>query len=445
MDKNNIALCLDGYAKSDSVRLHMPGHKGRGDNCLQQVFARDITELSFSDNLSNASGVIKQAQEDIAFLTGAKASYILTGGSTLGVLSMVYAVKNRGSKMLVPRSSHKSVFNALELCGITPVILTEDLVNGLPTNYYLNEELFESADNQLIGALITSPDYFGRAFDLAKFANKLKKSGKLLLVDGAHGGHFAFDNKELYAGAYADIWVDGAHKTLHTLTQGAVLNLNDLSLKEGVERALDIFSTSSPSYPIMASVESGYKSFNQHKNKNLAEFNLAKNYLQQQIELLGYKVLKTDDSLKLTIDFNNLANGILAGEILESDNIFAELVSERYILFMFSYHFNLSDAKRVINSLKKVNKQKCGYKTPSFYLPNKKMEYGIARKQPTERVNIANALGRICAQNAGVFPPCYPVILAGEVFDNQVIQRLLVKNTFGVSGGVTVVKEKKDD
>ena len=249
MKKRYIANCLQQYKKSSPLRLHMPGHKGERRLGFGNCYSYDVTELSFSDNLAEPTSVIKRAEEDIAKLCGAKKSYLLTGGSTLGVLASVYAVKHLGKKLIVPKGSHKSVFNALQLLNIEPVFLSEKSENGLITvKEFENEELLESADNDIIGALITSPDYFGRSANLKKISDALHKNGKVLIVDGAHGGHFAKFNKECYAGKYADLWVDGEHKTLNTLTQGAVLNLNNLELQEGLERALDIFSTSSPSY-----------------------------------------------------------------------------------------------------------------------------------------------------------------------------------------------------
>lgn len=443
MKKERIANCLLNYARSGAVRVHMPGHKGEGEGLLQSVYAYDITELSFSDNLSSPTGVILKAEEDISLICSSNRSRILTGGSTLGVLAMIYAVKNRGKKMLVQRTSHKSVFNALELLGIEPVILNEKTKNGLILPEFENEELFESSDSELIGALLTSPDYFGRALNLKSIKQKLEKNNKLLLVDGAHGGHFVYENKELYAGNYAHIWVDGAHKTYQTLTQGAILNINDLSLLSVVEEGLNIFSTSSPSYLIMASVESGIKNFPLHKRKNARSFNKAKQILQNGIKDCGFDLLPCDDNLKVTLDLCGLANGLRVGRQLEKAGVFAELVSENYILFMLSYSFNEESALKIIQVLKCVKLAKNSKKKTEYLLPTRKLSYKNAKAQESEWVNLKDACGRICALNAGVFPPCYPIITAGEVFDNSVIDALLVKNTFGKENNkVKVIKEK---
>lgn len=439
MKKEYIADCLARYAKENGVRAHMPGHKGNGEGILNSVYKYDITELSFSDNLANPEGVIMLAEKDIATLCGAKRSRILTGGSTLGVLSALYAVKNKGSKIIIQRGSHKSVFNALELFGIEPIFLNEKMQNGLFTGEFLNDELFDISDNSVIGALLTSPDYFGRALDLKNISKRLKVNDKLLLVDGAHGAHFAFEKSELYAGRYADVWVDGAHKTLSTLTQGAILHVNNEELLEGVNEALGIFSTSSPSYLVMASVESGVKRYLQKKDKNQESFLKAKQKLIDGAIKLGYEILPTDDPLKVTI----LCKGFGAelGNLLESAKIFAELVSDNAILFMLAHSFNEDDALRIVNVLKSASLE-AKQSVNNQLLPVKVLDYVTARKKERESVLLKDAIGRVCAENAGLFPPCYPVIIAGEIYSNEVINALSGKNTFGVDNGfVKVVKE----
>lgn len=433
MKKEYISGCLKGYAKSDAVRLHMPGHKGKGAGILKKAYALDITELSFSDNLACPSGVIAKAEKDIAKLLGAKRSRILTGGSTLGIFAMVHAVKERGSKLLVQRTAHKSIFNALELLGIEPVILNDNFSqDGIGCSTFENDYLFDLNDSDLIGALLTSPDYFGRALNLKQIKNRLNKNGKLLLIDGAHGGHFAFENRQIYAGSYADIWVDGAHKTFQTLTQGAILNVNNPSLIEGIEEGLSVFSTTSPSYLIMASVESGVKRYCDLKEKNYKEFTLAKQKLTEGIVDLGLSVLPCDDILKLTLCLNGKADGNKIGELLEENGIYAELACKNHILFMLSFAFSLTDAERIIEALKKAEYKQAINNNVAFPSLSRAMDYNLARKAKTEEIPLTKASGRICACNAGVFPPCYPVILAGEVFDNNAIELLSAPNTFGV-------------
>ena len=110
----HIYQMLRKAAHRPHLSFHTPGHK---------VGRWDITELSFSDNLSCPRGCIAEAEKDIADIIGAKKSFILTDGSTSGVLSMLYAARAVGVKRIAASEcSHKSLFNACALLGLTPLL-----------------------------------------------------------------------------------------------------------------------------------------------------------------------------------------------------------------------------------------------------------------------------------------------------------------------------------
>ena len=114
------------------VSFHTPGHKGGGAlSSVLRVCADDVTELSYTDDLSDPTGAILQAQSDLAMIVGAKRAYITTDGSTSGILAMMYAVKDRGGKIIVPRNSHKSVWNACRLFHLEPVIVQGEERDGV--------------------------------------------------------------------------------------------------------------------------------------------------------------------------------------------------------------------------------------------------------------------------------------------------------------------------
>ena len=211
---------LSAHAHGKHISFHTPGHKRKG---------WDITELAYSDNLSCPQGCILDAERDIAKILGADKSFILTDGSTSGVFSMLHAAVALGVKRVaVCEASHKSVFNACAVLGITPLVYpqkTKAKIPYSPTMYALNREFFEifSAADAL---LFTSPDYYGNIADLSEIRRYCDEHKKLLLIDGAHGGHLHFE-RGVYAGGYADMWVDGVHKSLPAFTQGAVVSARD--------------------------------------------------------------------------------------------------------------------------------------------------------------------------------------------------------------------------
>ena len=428
---------LNNYAESESSRYHMPGHKGKGDGILSSVYPYDITELSFSDNLAEPCGVIDLAEKDIAALIGAGKARILTGGSTLGVLTTVYAAakffKGKRNKILLPESSHKSVYNAIKILGLEPVFINEKIVDGLPL--FNVEDIAELCDNGAIGLFLTSPDYFGRCVDL-EYAKKItQKNGCFFMVDGAHGAHMAFTDKKHYAGTYADIWVESAHKTLKTLTQGALLGINDLRLSYFAEDGLSIFSTSSPNYLIMSSVEDGYKSFAEIPESVFENCKKAKSVFAERL-CKDYSVINSDDFLKLCIDLKGKTDGATAGKLLEENGIFAELACGRFLIFMISPYFNEEQAIKLVTALNNLpvnGETDC--ECFSVLAPERKMSYTAAADSCAEWVDLKAANGRISAGEVGLFPPCFPLITAGEMFDNELIARLLTGNTFGIKDG----------
>ena len=166
------------------------------------ICSRDVTELSYTDDLSGPTGPIAAAQSDIAMICGAKRAYITTDGSTSGILAMMYAVGGRGGKIIVPRNSHKSVWNACKLLHIEPVIVQGEERDGvmLPPDASLVASL-AARDPDIIGMIAVSPDYYGNIAPLEKYAEAMHACGRVLLVDGAHGAHLAFEGEGAgYAG-----------------------------------------------------------------------------------------------------------------------------------------------------------------------------------------------------------------------------------------------------
>ena len=441
--------CIYTALKRHSKALkffHMPGHKGSGE--FKSKFkdsALDVTELSYTDNLHSPDGVIDKAQRDIAKIFGAKKSYITTDGSSSGVLALVYCASRRGNKLVVFRNSHQSVWNACKLFGVEPLIVQGEEKEGvlLPPDCETIEKLI-SNDPNIAGVLATSPDYYGNISPLAGYREVTKKYNRLLLVDEAHGAHLAYGHSG-YAGLYADLWVDGAHKTLPTLTQGAIVSVNNEDLIPVLEEALTIFRTTSPSFPIMASVEYGVK-FIANKPKTLSD---ARSAVEKfKAEAVGYTFYNNEDWTKLLIDFKPLGiSPELALKQLEKKGIYAEFADGRYILFYLSPQVGEKDLQNLKKNLDAVllNKKLKGTYRERPEIPESERSYSFqyALKRQSEWVDLENAVGRLCAQNAGFAPPCIPLVVTGEMITGATVKALSqTKNTFGIKNGQICVVKK---
>ncbi|MDE5943255.1 MAG: aminotransferase class I/II-fold pyridoxal phosphate-dependent enzyme [Clostridia bacterium] len=428
--------------------FHIPGHKDRGEfKKLFPVSALDVTELPYSDNLHNPDEVIAAAQRDIAEILGAGASFITTDGSSSGVYAMLYAAAQRGNKIIVLRNSHQSVWTGCRLLGLEPLIVQGEEVEGILTFPDLGViEGLIAADTKIAGVLVTSPDYYGNIAPLEQLSAITKNYNRLLLVDEAHGAHLAFGDKKGYAGLYADAWVDGAHKTLPTLTQGAILNVNNSEIYSFIEEGINMFRTTSPSYPIMASVEYGVK----YLANNPAKVQTARLAVETFVKECegNLPVVVKDDWTKLLIDFKPLGiSAETALNLLEKKGTYAELCDGRYILFYLSPMVDLNELRDLKKKLIPIteNKKLAGTFKDKPAIPSADRSYSFlyALKKPCELVDLEDAVGRMCAKNAGVNPPCIPVIVAGEMISVAAVKTLMAaKHTFGMHEGKVFVVKK---
>lgn len=397
---------LKANGKKKHISFHTPGHKKKG---------WDITELSYSDNLASPNGCIKQAEEDIARILGAYKSYILTDGSTAGVHAMLYALKKLGKKTIaITQNCHLSLYTGAELLGLTILPLT-------PTKENLEE----------VDALfITSPDYYGNIPDLKELKNLCKETNTLFLIDGAHGGHLHY-SKTLYAGTHADMWVDGVHKSLPALTQGAIVSAKEEALARVLKEGVTAFQTTSPSYLIMASVEYAVK---YPENKKLVQ-------TVQTLFEKDTRVALQRDWTKLCVFFGK--NAFDAENFFIDKGIYPEFCDGENVLFYLSPATKISELKRLKKALDKAFiKYPCVKKETDCQIPAPSL---FLRGVETEWVELEKSIGKICAVSCGLFPPCTPLIHAGEVIEESKIATLKkAKNAFGVKeGAICIVKEAR--
>ncbi len=446
-----ICEALKKYRRLHAARFHMPGHKAdRRHFPFFKDAAYDITELSFADCLEEPDGLIAAAESDVAELLGAKRSFFLTDGSSCGIWAMLYAVSRRGGKLAVARGAHKSVYNACGVLGIEPCLLRGNELNGipLPPTAAEIEDVFKK-EKDVCAVLVTSPDYYGNISDYVAIRRICDGYGKLFLADGAHGAYLRFDPDEAhsYVGGYADAWVDGAHKTLPTLTQGAVLNVNREDLLADIREGAGLFRTTSPSYPIMASIEYGVK-YLAEKGAALTdplkrEFSLMKMRLKRR----GVRFYEGGGALRFAVDFGGMGiSPYLAEEQLERRRVYPEMNDGRYILFYLSpltRPAQLLRLERVIRRIARMRPLKETYEPkPEAVSGVKKFSYLTALTFRKESVPLSESVGRVAARNAGVAPPCVPVVVAGEQITERAAELLQeAKHTFGIADGkIEVIK-----
>ena len=257
--------------------LHMPGHKrGVGEyrfgNLLSEKlpYSIDVTEVEDTDDLHNAQGYIKDAMDRTAMMYGVSRTWYMVNGSTCGNLVAVSAAAGIGDEIIVARNCHKSVFHAIELKNMKAHYVWPQLVRGREIAGSMAPVSIKEALEKFPGSkavVITSPTYEGVLSDVKSIAAICHSYGVPLIVDEAHGAHlgikfsggcamdYGFPDSAVHCGA--DVVVQSAHKTLPSLTQTAWIHQTSEQyiMASSIEHQIDIFETTSPSYPLMSSLD----------------------------------------------------------------------------------------------------------------------------------------------------------------------------------------------
>lgn len=339
--------CLENYAKAKNLRMHMPCHVGRL-GFLPSAERIDITELGFNDNLNSPDGVIAQAQQAYASLFDAQQAIFLTNGSTQGNVAFLSLM--RGKKVLVPTNSHVSVKRGAKLFGVELVFAKEISLQTV-------EEAIKV--DKVDGVLAQYPDYFGNIIPLREIYELTKESDVKLFVDSAHGAHFGLTDKlPSNAVNFCDACVVSTHKTLGAYTQTAVILTNDTDLAKRIKKAVNLISSTSPSYLLLASMDYARDYAERFGKQRLDKLydNLQKFYRQLP---QGVKVIKNEDFCKLYLDFADLgASGKTAFEFFEKQGIFAELYKETKVLFYLGLFISQKDLNKLLKATRKLAVQK---------------------------------------------------------------------------------------
>lgn len=181
-------------------------------------------------------------------------------GTTQAVQNMVLSVCKAGDEIIGPRNVHKSVINALILCGATPVYLNTEInaklgiVLGVTVKHV---EKAIQAHPKAVAVLVNNPTYYGICSDIKGICDVAHRYGLKVLADEAHGTHLYFgDNLPMNAmKAGADMAAISMHKSGGSLTQSSILLTSNGMNAEHVQSIINITQTTSASYLLMTSLD----------------------------------------------------------------------------------------------------------------------------------------------------------------------------------------------
>ncbi len=441
--KTPIVSFLKSYQEKSPVRMHMPGHKGAG---ILGFEGMDLTEIYGADELFAAEGIIKESEQNASSLFGCP-TYYSTQGSTLCIQTMCTILcqdaksKGKKPKILAGRNAHRSFIHAAALldfeiewlygnsdylsCKIHAEDLEKAIIESLPTAVYL-----------------TNPDYLGNLLDIQSLASVCKKHNVLLAIDNAHGAYLRFLEPSLHPiDLGADLCCDSAHKTLPVLTGGAYLHLSD-SLNQvwadDVKHFMEYFSSTSPSYLIMASLDAANEVLDTTFRNSLFECIQRVDGLKNTLVQHGYTIL-SGEPMKITIstkEFGYTGNEI-ANLLMECD-IYPEFYDSDYIVLMPSPYNTKDDLKRLETCLCGIERKPILInKPPKLEQSKKAMNVRQALFSSSITLDVSKSLGQVCSSVTVSCPPAILPVIPGEVISESSIE---VMKYYGIET-VRVVKE----
>ena len=428
-----IFTALKNHELLSRSSFHTPGHKCNGI-IPDELLRLDYTELPDTDALYEASGVILRSEELLAELFGAGCSLISAGGCTLAIQAMLRLAAQRGGRILCARNAHRSAVNAMALLGIDPVWIMPEGQNGYTGRITPEDAERAFAENDDITAMyVTSPSYYGELCDISALAEICHKNGALLLVDNAHGSHLAFLSRDLHPLFLgADMTACSLHKTLPVLTGGAVLNLRDASLRSDGKAAMSLFGSTSPSYPVMCSIE---LCADHLRNGGIDEYRRCEEQVMKLKELAAQNGIGQPqgecDPLRLTLDTAGVGLcGKEQQEYFEKHGIDCEFCDGENAVMIFTPFNTERDYERVRSAICGMEKRSpVRREYTARTLPEKVMTLQEAVLSRSVLVPVRKANGRTAADTVCPCPPGVPVIMPGEKINDEIIRRLELSKT----------------
>ena len=412
---------VQNYIKSNTARLHMPGHKGvsfLGCECA------DITEIRGADELYAPEGIIKKSEENASSLYGTSKTIYSAGGSSQSINAMLYlaylkADKSQRPFVLAGRNAHKSFIYALAKLDADVEWLypeTTDSICSCVVTAKQVEEKLNTLPNKPFAVYITSPDYLGRMCDIESISVICKEHNIPLLVDNAHGSYLKFCERNLHPISLgADMCCDSAHKTLPVLTGGGYLHIakdDKYGFSQNAINAMAIFGSTSPSYLILQSLDLCNKYINDKIRKDIKICTEKCNEIKDIMSKKGVANL-SDEPLKITADFREF--DLDFAEYFRNYNIEFEYADDNFVVFMLSPQNSQEDFAKLKKAIENLNVEKTkNIENTEFEIAKRVVTIRQAIFSESEEINIEDALHKVCASPTVSCPPAIPIAVSGE-------------------------------
>ncbi len=444
MQRSKTVFCTPGHKLGQSIPKPMQAIIGA------KPFQADIPDLP-GFNLYEPNGILATAQALAAQAFGAEQTWFLINGSTVGIIAAILSTCGPGDKIILPRNIHTSAISGLILSGAHPIFIRPDYDPDWDLAHCITPQSVATALAQYPetkAILMVSPTYHGACGDVAAIATLAHHHGIPLLVDEAHGAHFAF-HSDLPAPALeagADLVVQSTHKLLSAFTQASMLHLQGSKIEPArICKTLQILQSSSPSNLLLASLDAARQQMEAEGKHLLSQALTLAHYARAQIQQLPkLSVLQSEqamtpgfrslDPTRLTVDVSDLGlDGYTADEIFtQRFGVIAELPTLRHLTFIVSIGNTQEDISQLIHAFEQLTQMESvssfvkplinEINLPSIEVPERSPREAFFA--PQDSVPIHESVGRISSETICPYPPGIPLILPGDRITEAAISQL---------------------
>ena len=432
------------------VPFDVPGHKrGRGNEELSEFLGRkclevDVNSMKPLDNLCHPTSVIKEAEELAAEAFGASHAFFMVGGTTSAVQSMILSAVKSGDEIILPRNVHRSVINALVLCGAVPVYVNPETNERLGISLGMKVSEVERAISEHPNAkavVVNNPTYYGICSDIKSIVKLAHDNNMLVLADEAHGTHFYFGKDMPIAAIHAgaDIAAVSMHKSGGSLTQSSFLLTGENVNSDYVRQIINLTQTTSGSYLLMSSLDLSRRNLALHGEEIYDKIKSMVSYARDEINAIGdyyaygHELINGDsiydfDETKLAVHtLDTGLAGIEVYDILRDDyDIQTEFGDMCNMLAYISVGDREKDIERLISALSEIRRrfkrEKTGMLDTEYINPKVITTPQKAFYANKEQLELNKSLNRVCAEFVMCYPPGIPILAPGELITPEIIE-----------------------
>ncbi len=439
-----IKKIKDYYKKGGRSLFTTPSHNQgyflttAAEKLLGKQFIKyDLSEIDGFDNLRNPQGAIKKLLTNISNIYGSKASFILTNGSTSGIIASILASLKEGDKVLIARNCHISVYNGLVLSGAFPVWFLPEYDSEWGIYKGIKAAQIEKVlkeQNGIKALIITSPTYEGLFSETEEIAKVCKRYGVIFIVDEAHGALYNFGNFKTKPAIQcgADISVQSLHKTAGAPNPCALLHISKQSSlnPDKVQNALNLINTTSPSYALLASVEAVINYLNCQKGhlyieKLLKDIETFKENIAPKIDIYTGE----NDQTKILIKLKGTHPSVIAEILNTKYKIEEEFSNHKSMLFICGVGTNACKLNELCSALNKISedintKSVTTDKKSLYCLPEMKYTPRQAFLKNKTVIDVKDAINKISAEAITTYPPGIPILLPGEIISEEILNKI---------------------